>query len=112
MKKPHKHAAVIKAWADGATIQIYRIQYDDWVIADNPTWSVHREYRVNSEPLIVNGVECAIPASNHGNHPWEVTITVKREHQVSGSMYSLHFDESDDAIGMYHALIKPFKTVP
>lgn len=110
MNKPHKHAAVIKAWADGAIIQIYRDSWDDWEIVSEPKWSEHRKYRVKPEPLIVNGVECAIPASDD-NHPWVVSVSVKREHQSTGSTYLLYFDESVDALGMYHALIKPFRTV-
>ena len=30
MNKPHKHAAIIKAWADGADIE-YRDRHNDWV---------------------------------------------------------------------------------
>lgn len=44
--KPHKHAEVIKAWADGATIQFREIDggwYD--LTAQYPRWD-HPEYRV------------------------------------------------------------------
>ncbi|MFZ2541102.1 MAG: hypothetical protein WAW75_04930 [Gallionella sp.] len=44
--KPHKHAAVIKAWADGAVIQasgnnVY------WRPAHNPDWNEHTYFRAS-----------------------------------------------------------------
>lgn len=45
MGKPHKHAEVIKAWADGATIQLKR-SIGDWVDVPEPEWVEHLEYRV------------------------------------------------------------------
>lgn len=45
-RKPHKHAAVIKAWADGAIIQ-YRVSTTEpWRITVDPTWYHEFEYRV------------------------------------------------------------------
>jgi len=60
LKKPHIHAAFIKAWADGALIEYHFC--DDggsrWVdCAGRPTWSPTRKYRVKPEPkpdVIVN----------------------------------------------------------
>lgn len=41
---PHKHAGIIKAWADGMPIQI---KLDEgWVSVINPSWSDDQEYRV------------------------------------------------------------------
>ena len=52
--KPHKHAELIKAWADGAEIQDrYKFGYGDWTDwADNdePTWQFDHEYRIKPEP--------------------------------------------------------------
>ena len=45
--KPHKHAELIKAWADGATIQIDR--YGKWEDITNPRWSSEFEYRIKPE---------------------------------------------------------------
>jgi hypothetical protein len=45
--KPHKHAELIKAWADGAEIQIHMaIGWTDC----NPTWIEGVEYRIKPEP--------------------------------------------------------------
>lgn len=51
MTTPHKHAALIKQWADGATIQ-YRAQVAEWTdcIRNIPAWSTKHEYRVKPEP--------------------------------------------------------------
>ena len=49
--KPHKHSELIKAWADGATIQV---KYTDapqyWVDKDYPTWHPKDQYRIKPEP--------------------------------------------------------------
>ena len=51
MKKPHKHAELIKAWADGAEIEekyydgIWR-PFNDGQWMDNNPW----EYRIKPEP--------------------------------------------------------------
>lgn len=51
--KPHKHAELIKAWADGAIIQH---QAPDglgglaWADVPSPAWYPHTEYRVKPEP--------------------------------------------------------------
>lgn len=44
VKKPHRHAEAIKAWADGAEVQIN--VGGTWVTAPEPQWDEHFEYRV------------------------------------------------------------------
>jgi hypothetical protein len=44
----HKHAELIKKWADGAKIQIKYFKNDDWEDVD-PTWSEQFEYRIKPE---------------------------------------------------------------
>ena len=48
MKKPHKHAELIKAWADGAEIQ-WKDMQGDWNTG-NPSWNEATEYRIKPEP--------------------------------------------------------------
>lgn len=50
MSKPHKHAEVIKAWADGASIQLLSSN-NKWVDVINPEWLEDIEYRVKPEPF-------------------------------------------------------------
>ena len=44
MKK--KHAAIIKAWADGAEIEGFNPEYQKWIATSNPGWFPDIEYRV------------------------------------------------------------------
>ena len=49
-KTPRKHAELIKAWAEGATIE-WRSSYDDkWESIGIPSWLDKFEYRVKPEP--------------------------------------------------------------
>lgn len=51
-KKPHVHAEVIKAWADGAEIEYRHEDSHVWRVADNPTWNLYIRYRVKPEPVV------------------------------------------------------------
>ena len=47
MNKPHKHAELIKAWADGAEIEYYNAVYDLWQKpAGVPNWHPDNQYRI------------------------------------------------------------------
>jgi len=48
MKTPHKHAELIKAWADGSEIQIKF--YNGWRDIQPIDWSEHAEFRIKPEP--------------------------------------------------------------
>lgn len=51
MKTPHKHAEIIKAWADGAEIQVRgELVGDDWVEIPDPIWNECCQYRIKPEP--------------------------------------------------------------
>ena len=52
MKTPHKHAELIKAWADGAEIQI-QMTDRSWVDEETPTWWRGSFYRIKPEPDVV-----------------------------------------------------------
>lgn len=60
MKEPHKHAELIKAWADGAIIEVF-LPYHNWwsKCYGNPNWVVNDEYRIQPEPVLP-----IIPLSN------------------------------------------------
>lgn len=49
MATPHKQAALIKAWADGAEIQ-YSIGAGGWKDCSPPSWSETLVYRVKPAP--------------------------------------------------------------
>ena len=48
--KPHKHAELIKAWADGASIE--KLTKDGWLNCEPNyiLWSLDVEYRIKPEP--------------------------------------------------------------
>lgn len=47
MNKPHKHAELIKAWADGARIQ-FKNYLGEWKTC-LPSWDENSEYRIEPE---------------------------------------------------------------
>ncbi len=49
MSTPHKHAELIKAWADGSSIELQDIN-GDWFITFHPNWRRDGPYRVYKEP--------------------------------------------------------------
>lgn len=51
MSKPHKHAALIKAWADGSKIEAKNGMWTTWAVADNPSWDEAHEYRIKRDPM-------------------------------------------------------------
>ena len=50
MNKPHKHCELIKAWADGATIEFFHPETRKWVVDHMPTWSLIVIYRIKPQP--------------------------------------------------------------
>jgi hypothetical protein len=54
--KPHKHADLIKAWADGAEIEEWQEHLQAWETDKNPTWFTGQIYRIkpvtNHERLV------------------------------------------------------------
>ncbi len=49
VRRPHKHAKLIKAWADGAEIEVYQPAFGRWEEAE-PAWHTSFEYRIKPEP--------------------------------------------------------------
>ena len=45
-KTPHKHARLIKAWADGAEIEFRDAECHRWMRVENPTWQNCFDYRI------------------------------------------------------------------
>lgn len=68
--KPHKHAEVIKAWADGASIEVKGefTDYQWWTFQADyvPSWSAKNEYRIKPEPN-PDEVLYAVTGLNHIN---------------------------------------------
>lgn len=47
--KPHKHAALIKAWADGAEIEFWSSPDNKWYLTERPSWDAGKTYRIKPE---------------------------------------------------------------
>lgn len=61
--KPHKHAGLIKAWADGAEIQYFSPVYREWCEArPHPIWEENVEYRI--KPKVLGVREAALSLRN------------------------------------------------
>jgi hypothetical protein len=53
--KPHIHAEVIKAWADGAEIEMAsKSTNDTWIRVSTPNWGITRKYRVKPHDPIMS----------------------------------------------------------
>ena len=50
--KPHKHAEVIKAWADGAEIECLN-KHSQWVECPEPFWMEEIKYRIKGKDIVV-----------------------------------------------------------
>lgn len=50
--KPHVHAEVIKAWADGAEIEYFNTVWNSWCKQTNPTWALTYQYRIKPQPVV------------------------------------------------------------
>jgi hypothetical protein len=51
MTTPHKHAAIIHAWADGETIEVCRD--GEWTDIKKPAWSLDYDYRIKPSPVML-----------------------------------------------------------
>ena len=68
MNKPHKHAELIKAWADGAEIECHYKSLNKWYVVNDPAWSGDFEFRV--KPKAKWTPEYTLVASEYlGNNP-------------------------------------------
>ena len=50
MKTPHKHADLIKAWADGAEIEYWAPVMRQWLTNSTPKWYEDTLYRIKPKP--------------------------------------------------------------
>lgn len=90
----HKHAELIKAWADGAEIQrclvnsSYAVE-DDWLDDKEPVWYVNREYRIKPKPpVVLAGIEVPKPVKvEKGFYAVAVSPMGHYVSQVGGSLY-------------------------
>lgn len=57
MNTPHKYAELIKAWADGAEIEVRNVDFGsanvgpEWTRTPTPNWYTYLQYRIKPEPV-------------------------------------------------------------
>jgi len=79
--KPHKHAAVIKAWADGAEIEYRFFDDGEWLIADSPSWKVGTQYRIKPQEVVkkynvsLQKGFTLVDTNNSLYHPYNLVLT-------------------------------------
>ena len=91
MSKPHKHAELIKVWADGAEIEIYNDMVNAWTYIPTPTWYKNKEYRIKPkvkweatfimQKEYVNTFEPAIPVPKKV-HDYDMLCQFVQEHET------------------------------
>ena len=79
--KPHKHAELIKAWADGATVQSWIEHTGKWEDNQRPLWLEEVEYRIKQQNLSVAYIvdhKYSVRAPEHWEKP-NLTLTFDGE---------------------------------
>lgn len=76
----HKHAELIKQWADGAEIE-YKVHNGGWVALEHPSWEDRNEYRIKPKQPVVRWKWAS--KNNYGE--WEETACFYRQEEISGT---------------------------
>lgn len=87
--KPHKHAELIKAWADGAEIEFFSPHAKVWVYTTIPDWNSDTQYRLRQQPkpdVIYYGV------FDHLNGQHEIGCCFSKEQDESIDQLEIVFD--------------------
>jgi hypothetical protein len=92
-KKPHIHAEIIKAWADGAEIEFLLISTSEWTTTTNPSWSEDYKYRV--KPDLTYPETTLTGEVLHGKfHDYEDSVEASHVHVANEAIK--HFIASGD----------------
>jgi len=78
--KPHKHAELIKDWADGAETQALVKPEGGWVAVKNPRWDENNTNRIKPQPKHVVLYYCDL---DHLNGQHEIRCCFSIEHDES-----------------------------
>jgi hypothetical protein len=81
-KTPHVHAELIKAWADGAEMEVKVPSRSGWHACPNPSWVETYEYRIKLEPK----PDVMVYAAVHISHPHRhITVYSQSNHNWAAS---------------------------
>jgi len=94
-KIPHKHSEVIKAWADGETIQVRVSNHSEWLPICEPSWNEDYEYRVKPKDAVLYAHVPLVKFISNGNIKDIFDISVSNK-QLLASNLKLYFNESGE----------------
>jgi hypothetical protein len=92
MGTPHKHAELIKAWADGTGIQ-YLTAHGDWIDAPDPCWThLGFKFRIKpkEKPLVVRWLW----ADKDGYFPMRM-LTEDEAENADGKLIKLEWSRTE-----------------
>jgi hypothetical protein len=78
----HKHAELIKAWADGAQIQVKdcNLVWDD---REDPGWHPNREYRIKPKQPVVRWLWAKLVKGELVNGEWMISPVYRSKEEAS-----------------------------
>jgi hypothetical protein len=86
---PHKHAELIKAWADGHKIQHWVDELSAWRNERSPAWSPYEVYRLKPEAY-----EYRLALMDFGElaeHKLAIVSTKKQETEIQDNAFFIKF---------------------
>lgn len=107
--KPHQHADILRAIADGKKIQMFEkgVWYDAG-LRNFASYCGRTEFRIAPETITINEVECPKPMPNDDSRPsYRVAVIVGNG--CGPDSTQIYYATEADARKVYEALIKPFK---
>lgn len=90
-KKPHVHAELIKAWADGNEVQYFSGLEHIWVDTDTPRWTSSAEYRIKPSEKRLKGEYRVALFSNYAGSNVIYTSTIDDKQQEEDWQNLSHF---------------------
>lgn len=85
MNQKHIHCDVIKAWADGADIQVLGADFSNkWVDVAQPVWDARFKYRVKPKP-VAKWYRVALFKWGDGRYTFSVISNAERMEQFYGN---------------------------
>lgn len=98
MRTPHKHAAIIKAWADGAEIEYRQVPAHGWQTVSTPGWSADGQYRVKPTARTVT-ILGGIATTEDGT---QVDLNVLQKHLYDSHRTGLNMKNISFQQGLRH----------
>lgn len=87
--KPHKHAELIKAWADGHEIQHWVVELSTWRDEKSPAWYPFEVYRL--KPQTYEYRLALMNFSTLAEHNLAIVSTKKQETEIQDNEYFIKF---------------------